>query len=331
MKKLRQLRKELDEEIQFKVDVEGMPPTFMTGRSSAEILAKLRKIVKQPSMIKSVERQTDVEVRKAFRNKAQGREMEENYNWKVSHDGQDVHVKAPHAGAAVKKAQKGFGNKDLTKAKIKNLGKVGTPANEAVTYHGNPNKDDDARNAARRRRLAKQDNLLRKRAQDNEKARQALKDPDHNPAWANSKSKTEASVVPSPDGKSLVPMKKASEPKSKPVPNSQFGLPRLKKTNEATYGTQAQRMMSPLQKVRQDKEKADRDKDGKLHMMKGRPKKLGEISQDLKKRYTDKAKSDYGHQQFSADIAREMGAKDAEKYYRRKQRKRMAGITKASK
>ena len=164
---------------------------------------------------------------------------------------------------------------------------------------------------------------------DNEKARQALKDPSHNPAWANSKSKMEASVVPSPDGKSLVPMKKAPEPKAKPVPNSQFGLPRLKK--EATYGTQAQRMMSPLQKARQDNEKADRDRHGKLHMMKGRPKKLGEISQDLKKRYTDKAKSDYGHQQFSADIAREMGAKDAEKYYRRKQRNRMAGITKASK
>lgn len=33
---------------------------------------------------------------------------------------------------------------------------------------------------------------------------------------------------------------------------------------EAAYGTQAQRLMSPLQKARQDKEKADRDRDGKL-------------------------------------------------------------------
>lgn len=56
--------------------------------------------------------------------------VEENFNWKVSHAGKDVHVKAPHAGAAVKKAQKGFGNMDLTKAKISNLGKVGTPAKE---------------------------------------------------------------------------------------------------------------------------------------------------------------------------------------------------------
>lgn len=137
MKKFRHLRKDLGEELQFKVDVEGMPPTFMNGRSSAEILAKLRKIVKQPSMIKSVERYTTHDVKKAYRNKAQGREMDEA--------------------------------------------------------------------------------------------------------------------------------------------------------------------------------------------------KVNEISQDLKKRYTDKAKSDYGHQQFSADIAREMGAKDSEKYYRRKQRNRMAGITKASK
>lgn len=34
--------------------------------------------------------------------------------------------------------------------------------------------------------------------------------------------------------------------------------------NESVYGTQAQRLMSPLQKARQDKEKSDRDRDGKL-------------------------------------------------------------------
>lgn len=38
----------------------------------------------------------------------------------------------------------------------------------------------------------------------------------------------------------------------------------MESVNEAAYGTQAQRMMSPLQKIRQDKEKADRDRDGKL-------------------------------------------------------------------
>jgi len=76
MKKFKELVKNLDEETQFKVDVEGLPPTFMTGNTTGEILAKLRKIVKQPSMIRSVERQTDTDVKKAFRNKAQGRPME---------------------------------------------------------------------------------------------------------------------------------------------------------------------------------------------------------------------------------------------------------------
>ena len=76
MKKLKELRK-INEAVQFKVEVEGLPPTFMTGKSPTEILAKLRKIVKQPSMIKNVERQTDMEVKRAFRAKSQGREMDE--------------------------------------------------------------------------------------------------------------------------------------------------------------------------------------------------------------------------------------------------------------
>jgi hypothetical protein len=69
---------------------------------------------------------------KGHPDKKKNESVEENYNWKVSHGGKDVHVKAPHAGAAVKKAQKGFGNMDLTKAKVSNLGKVGAPTKESV-------------------------------------------------------------------------------------------------------------------------------------------------------------------------------------------------------
>ena len=58
--------------------------------------------------------------------------VEEKFNFKVSHAGKHVYVKAPNVGAAMKKAQKGYGNMDLTKAKVKNLGKIGMPANEAV-------------------------------------------------------------------------------------------------------------------------------------------------------------------------------------------------------
>ena len=74
---------------------------------------------------------------KGHPDKKKNESVEENYNWKVSHGSKDVHVKAPHAGAAVKKAQKGFGNMDLTKAKIKNLGKVGAPTNEATVDTAN--------------------------------------------------------------------------------------------------------------------------------------------------------------------------------------------------
>ena len=74
MAKLKKDGKYKAESTQFQVDVDGLPPTFMQGRSSAEILAKLRKIVKQPSMIKSVERKTDTDVRKVYRAKAQNRE-----------------------------------------------------------------------------------------------------------------------------------------------------------------------------------------------------------------------------------------------------------------
>jgi hypothetical protein len=74
---------------------------------------------------------------KGHPDKKKNESVEENYNWKVSHGGKDVHVKAPHAGAAVKKAQKGFGNMDLTKAKVSNLGKVGTPTNEATVDTAN--------------------------------------------------------------------------------------------------------------------------------------------------------------------------------------------------
>ena len=304
----------VNEAVQYKVDVEGLPPTFMTGKSPAEIMAKLRKIVKQPSMIKSVERHTDAEVKKAFRNKAQGREIDE--------------AGTPERLAMIRKAgekinkEKKKAERDAKRAIAKDKDLMG----ETVIYHGNPNKDDDARNAARRKRLAKQDNKVKLKGFGPDAAKGNMGNP-----VARASLRTEASVVPSKDGKKLVPMKKHSAPKSEPVPNDQFGLPKLRK--EAVYGSQAQRMMSPLQRARQDKEKADRDRHGNLNMMKGRPKrkKLGEISQDLKQRYHDKAKSDYGHQQFAADIAKEMGAKDAEKHYRRKQRNRMAGIARAKK
>ena len=65
------------EEFTFKVDVEGLPDMFMKGNSPGSVKAHLRKLVKQPSMIKSVDRMTKHDVKKTYRAKAQGKEVAE--------------------------------------------------------------------------------------------------------------------------------------------------------------------------------------------------------------------------------------------------------------
>ena len=62
--------KKLGEEFVFKVDVEGLPSMFLKGNSPGEVKTHLRKLVKQPSMVKSVERQTKHDVKKARRKQA---------------------------------------------------------------------------------------------------------------------------------------------------------------------------------------------------------------------------------------------------------------------
>ena len=61
----------------FKVEVEGLPSLFMAGNSPGQVKNHLRKLVKQPSLIKSVERQTKHAVKKMYRAKAQGKEVDE--------------------------------------------------------------------------------------------------------------------------------------------------------------------------------------------------------------------------------------------------------------
>ena len=61
----------IEEATWYKVDVEGMPTVFMDG-SPSEIKMKLRKTLKKPDMIKSVERITPADMKKHFRAKAMG-------------------------------------------------------------------------------------------------------------------------------------------------------------------------------------------------------------------------------------------------------------------
>jgi hypothetical protein len=175
MKKLRELRKKLDETVQFKVDVEGMPPTFMNGRSSAEILAKLRKIVKQPSMIKSVERYTDMEVKKAYRQRAQGREVDEAKTdcW---YDDQ------PEWGtnASTKKAKKITPNEGTAQIRM----------NRALKKHGVGKNDDFY--------LSKMDPETRKKYEPKKVERKpvSVEPPKHKPfSWIKTKEDTEIDEI----------------------------------------------------------------------------------------------------------------------------------------
>ena len=61
----------------YKVSIAGLPDMYMDGKTPGALLQKLRKIVKQPSMIQDVERTTTAKKSKAFRQKAQGREVAE--------------------------------------------------------------------------------------------------------------------------------------------------------------------------------------------------------------------------------------------------------------
>ena len=123
--------------------------------------------------------------------------------------------------------------------------------NEYVSYHGNPNKDDEKRNAERRKRLAK--GKSNSYTGDN--------------FYAKPKSTNEGKAY-GPTGVSYyVPSGHKDEvnPKTgEKYPERQ--KPGYKSPKEAYNEPQGQakRMMSPLQKIRMDKEKKDRDKDGKL-------------------------------------------------------------------
>ena len=63
-------------EAYFKVDIEGLPPVFMTGNSSSSIKQDLRKIIKKPDEnVTSIEKVQRSDIVKAFRLQAQGKSV----------------------------------------------------------------------------------------------------------------------------------------------------------------------------------------------------------------------------------------------------------------
>jgi len=66
------------EDFNFKVDIEGLPSLFMTGNSPGSVKSHLRKLVKQPSMVKDVQRVTRHDKKKELRKKSMEEEVPHN-------------------------------------------------------------------------------------------------------------------------------------------------------------------------------------------------------------------------------------------------------------
>ncbi len=116
---------EVKEETNFQVSIEGLPMMFIGGMSPGEVKAKLRGIVKQPSMIKSVRRVTDAEVKKNFRLKAQGRDedeeddVEEQYKYDYGTPKSVKLMKALTPGQRV-----AANNEELDRRNLKNVNEI---------------------------------------------------------------------------------------------------------------------------------------------------------------------------------------------------------------
>jgi hypothetical protein len=64
---------DMTEEVDFKVEVEGLPTIFMRGNSQGEIKGQLRKIMRDPKKVSDVKRVTKTDIRKTLRDMLQGK------------------------------------------------------------------------------------------------------------------------------------------------------------------------------------------------------------------------------------------------------------------
>ena len=112
---------QFSEETTFEVEVEGLPTMYVKAKSPGEVKANLRKIVKQPSMINGVSRVTDADMKKVFRDKAQGRDEVEEGTGKIDE------LKKSTLGSYIKKAHQ---SKSFTAADIGRMGSRGDTSSD---------------------------------------------------------------------------------------------------------------------------------------------------------------------------------------------------------
>ena len=70
-------KKPVEEETDYEVDVEGLPKMYVKANNPGEVKTNLRKVVKNPELIRGVERVAKATLQKIFRDKASGKDTEE--------------------------------------------------------------------------------------------------------------------------------------------------------------------------------------------------------------------------------------------------------------
>ena len=67
----------VNEDMNYKVSIEGLPDFFVSAKNPGEVKLKMRKMLKKPDMLSNVERVPDAAMKKHFRLKAQGKDEEQ--------------------------------------------------------------------------------------------------------------------------------------------------------------------------------------------------------------------------------------------------------------
>ena len=62
--------------IKWKVEIEGLPPFFMEGKSAAAVRMQIRKLLRSPDMLLNVSRITEVDFKKMLRARLAGKDTE---------------------------------------------------------------------------------------------------------------------------------------------------------------------------------------------------------------------------------------------------------------
>ena len=62
--------------IKWKVEIEGLPPFFMEGKSAAAVRMQIRKLLRSPDMLLNVSRITEMDFKKMLRARLAGKDVE---------------------------------------------------------------------------------------------------------------------------------------------------------------------------------------------------------------------------------------------------------------